>query len=149
MLPLVSNKFLMIWIHFMTYFTSFTDGWVTIGNSYTRDFFILFLIKLSSNKQMYCGKVLLHIYQTPHPALYVAVMTMSHCSKCPAGPCYDAITSSGGKLFPAWWRPTVLRQLQSHWLVGPICGRVELADKSWCWLLSHEVHQPKAWLTSQ
>lgn len=45
---------------------------------------------------MYCGKVLPHIYQTPYPALYVAVMT-SHCSKCPAGPCYDALTSFGGK----------------------------------------------------
>lgn len=101
---------------------------------------------------MYCGKVLPHIYQTPYPALYVATMTTSHCSKSVLQAhvmMVSPLLEERGKLFPAWQRPTVLRRLQSYWLMGPTCGWAELSDKSWCWLLSHEVHQPKAWLTSQ
>lgn len=96
MLPLVSDKFPVIWIHFLTYFTSFTGGWVPIGNSYTRDFLVLFLIKLSLNKQMYCGKVY-HLPNTLPCPVCGCNDNEPLLQKSPAGPCYDAITSSGGK----------------------------------------------------
>lgn len=92
------------------------------------------------------------ISQTPYPALYVAVMTMSRCYKRVLQAhvtMLSPLLEERRKLFSARQRPTVLRQLQSFWLVGPSRGQAELADKSWCWLLSHDVQQPKAWLTSQ
>lgn len=71
---------------------------------------------------MYCGKVWPHIYQTPYPALYVAVMTTSCCSKSALEVhvvLLSPLLQERGKLLQAQQTPTVLRQLQS-WRVQPV-----------------------------
>lgn len=105
--------------------------------------FVLFLIKLSSSKQTYYGKVSPHISQTPCPVCGCDDKEPL-LQDYPAGPCLELPPLPKGRGKLCGFSPTDLRQLQNCWLVDPTRGWAELADRSRCWLLNHEVHLAEA-----